>query len=85
MLGGVHEWTSSPGRHTARFTDSAGRFRVLAYPIARGGAWSSMPHTLGPGIRKQHRHGNRQPDLGFRFAIGEGPGAADWLSDVERK
>ncbi|MFP4140736.1 MAG: SUMF1/EgtB/PvdO family nonheme iron enzyme [Phycisphaerae bacterium] len=85
MLGGVHEWTSSPGRHTARFTDSAGRFRVMAYPIARGGAWSSMPHTLGPGIRRQHRHGNRQPDLGFRFAIGGGPDAADWLSDVERK
>jgi len=85
MLGGVHEWTGSPGRHTARFNDPKGRFRVLAYPIARGGAWSSMPHALSPAIRTQQRHGNRQPDLGFRFVIGGGPDAAEWLSHVERK
>lgn len=82
ILGGVHEWTASPGRHTARFTDEKGRFRVLSYPIARGGAWSSMPQALSPAQREQMRHGNRQPDLGFRLAIGGGPEAANWTRDV---
>ncbi len=85
LLGGVHEWTASPGRHTARFNDASGRLRILAYPIARGGAWSSMPHGLGFASRAEHRHGNRQGDLGFRLAIGGGPDAAQWLSNVERK
>ena len=85
LIGGVHEWTASPGRHVARFTDDTGRFRVLAYPIARGGAWSSMPHSLGLDTREQHRHGNRQPDLGFRVALaGEGEDEDDWLSEVEQ-
>ncbi|MCC5829058.1 MAG: SUMF1/EgtB/PvdO family nonheme iron enzyme [Phycisphaeraceae bacterium] len=84
MLGGVQEWTASPGRHSARFQDERGRFRVLAYPIARGGAWSSMPHQLGWDVRAQHRHGNRQPDLGFRIAIGIRAEGEDWLRHVER-
>ncbi len=84
MLGGVQEWTASPGRNAARFTDEAGRFRVIAYPIARGGAWSSMPHDLGLQARQQHRHGNRQPDLGFRLAIGSDPDDENWLGQVER-
>ena len=84
LVGGVQEWTGSPGRHTARFQDARGRFRVLAYPIARGGGWSSMPHSLGPETRQQHRHGNRQPDLGFRLALGGGPEAGRWREAVER-
>lgn len=84
LVGGVQEWTSSPSRLTARFNDERGRFRVLAYPIARGGAWSGMPHVLGWDARSHQRHGNRQPDLGFRIAVGGGPDAANWLSNVEQ-
>lgn len=80
MLGGVQEWTASPGRHLSRFTDAQGRFRVIAYPITRGGAWSSMPQSLSFEIREQHRHANRQEDLGFRPAIG---GDADWYRRIE--
>ncbi|MCF8361682.1 MAG: SUMF1/EgtB/PvdO family nonheme iron enzyme [Prolixibacteraceae bacterium] len=82
LLGGVMEWTASPGAAKARLTDKNGKKRVLAYPIARGGAWSSMPHSLTFGLRKQQRHGNRQPDLGFRIAIGGGPDSENWLEDV---
>ncbi|MCC5850616.1 MAG: SUMF1/EgtB/PvdO family nonheme iron enzyme [Verrucomicrobia bacterium] len=85
LVGGVQEWTGSPGRHSARFTDDRGRFRALAYPIARGGAWSSAPEALGFEVRNQQRHGNRQDDLGFRPAIGGGPNAAQWMNNVERR
>jgi formylglycine-generating enzyme required for sulfatase activity len=83
LLGGVMEWTSSPGEAKAWFTDKNGKNRIFAYPITRGGAWSSMPHSLTFGLRKQQRHGNRQPDLGFRIAIGGGPDAKNWLKNVE--
>lgn len=82
LLGGVMEWTSSPGNARAYVTDSLGRRLIISYPIARGGAWSSMPHSLDFGLRKQQRHGNRQPDLGFRVAIVEGEKDQDWLEDV---
>ncbi len=85
LLGGVMEWTASPGRATARFSDETGRMRIIAYPIARGGAWSNMPHSLGIDTRSQQRHGNRQSDLGFRVAIGGGPEAADWRRAVIRR
>lgn len=85
ILGGIQEWTASPGNNTARFNDDKGRLRVIAYPIARGGAWSSMPQTLGFENRSQQRHGNRQPDLGFRVVIGGGPDAAEWLKGVEKR
>lgn len=84
MLGGVQEWTASPGMNASRFNDETGRFRVIAYPIARGGSWASMPHVLDYGVRMEQRHANRIPDLGFRIAVG-GADAADWLSDVEHR
>ncbi len=69
LLGGVMEWTASPGPSKAYFKDKNGRKRIMAYPISRGGAWSFMPHSLALAERKQQRHGNKQPDLGFRIAI----------------
>jgi formylglycine-generating enzyme required for sulfatase activity len=78
------EWTASAGESRAYFTTPNGDKRVLAYPIARGGAWSSMPHIISLALRKQQRHGNRQGDLGFRIAIGGGPGADNWLKKIEQ-
>jgi len=69
LLGGVMEWTSSPGHSIARVKDENGNDVLIPYPIARGGAWSNMPQTLDLGNRMQQRHGNRQQDLGFRMAI----------------
>ncbi|MCC5931429.1 MAG: SUMF1/EgtB/PvdO family nonheme iron enzyme [Cyclobacteriaceae bacterium] len=83
FLGGVQEWTSSPDRRKAWFTDEDGRQRIFAYPMARGGAWSSMPQVLGFHIRHHQRHTNRQDDLGFRPVIGEGPGQENWLKPIE--
>lgn len=81
MTGGVQEWTRSPGPASAHF-DIDGVGHVMAYPIARGGAWSSMPHVLGPGIRVQQRHTNRQQDLGFRPLIAGSPEDCSWLDTV---
>ncbi|TVR47749.1 MAG: hypothetical protein EA402_01010, partial [Planctomycetota bacterium] len=82
MLGGVMEWTASPDRRSARFTDDDGNFRIIAYPMTRGGAWSSMPHQLGLELRSWQRHANHQEDLGHRLVIGGGPEAADWRKAV---
>lgn len=82
--GSVMEWTASAGESRAYFTAPNGDKRILAYPIARGGAWSSMPHLIRLALRKQQRHGNRQGDLGFRIAIGGGPGADNWLKKIEQ-
>jgi hypothetical protein len=43
-----------------------------------------MPHIISLALRKQQRHGNRQGDLGFRIAIGGGPGADNWLKKIEQ-
>ncbi|MCH8474370.1 MAG: SUMF1/EgtB/PvdO family nonheme iron enzyme [Opitutales bacterium] len=85
MVGGVLEWTASGDRREARFTDERGNFRIFRYPMSRGGAWSSLPHVLGVGTREWHRHGNRQPDLGFRLVIGGGAVGENWLNDVIRR
>ena len=82
LLGGVMEWTSSPGNAKAYVTDNEGNRIIIAYPIARGGAWSDMPHSLDFGLRKQQRHGNRQPDLGFRIVIADKAKDQDWLKEV---
>ena len=84
FLGGVMEWTGSPGAAQARITNQSGHDRIIAYPVARGGAWSNMPHSLYFGLRMQQRHSNRQPDLGFRIAIGGGPDAQYWLRKVKQ-
>lgn len=85
MLGGVMEWTSSPGHSIAYLTDDDGNRMTIAYPIARGGAWSNMPHSLDPGHRMQHRHGNRQHDLGFRVVVSSDMGSSDWLEQIIKK
>lgn len=82
--GSVMEWTASAGESRAYFKAPNGDKRVFAYPIARGGAWSSMPHSIGLSLRKQQRHGNRQGDLGFRIAIGGDPDADNWLKKIEQ-
>ena len=82
MLGGVLEWTSSGDYRQARFNDERGRMRIFRYPMSRGGAWSSFPHVLDAGTREWHRHGNRQPDLGFRIIIGGDATADHWLTDI---
>lgn len=85
MIGGVLEWTASGDRREARFNDDRGRLRIFRYPMSRGGAWSSLPHVLGVETREWHRHGNRQPDLGFRLAIGGDATAENWFDDVVRR
>ena len=85
VVGGVLEWTASGDRREARFNDERGNFRIFRYPMSRGGAWSSYPHVLGVDTREWHRHGNRQPDLGFRIVIGGEATADDWLEDVVRR
>lgn len=85
LLGGVMEWTASPGHSLAHVTDEDGNRITIAYPIARGGAWSNMPHSLDLGHRMQHRHGNRQPDLGFRVVVSSDLGSSDWLEQIIKK
>ncbi len=82
FIGGVQEWTSSPGRNPARFQGADGKFHVWGYPIARGGSWASMPSCLGPAIRQQQRHTNRQGDLGFRLMISDKQDTS-WLRELE--
>ncbi len=85
LLGGVMEWTASPGHSLAHVTDEDGNRITIAYPIARGGAWSNMPHSLDLGHRMQHRHGNQQHDLGFRVVVSSDLGSSDWLEQIIKK
>lgn len=83
LTGGVMEWTASPGSNRAyNVPHASGQTMIIAYPITRGGAWSNMPHSLDLGFRMEQRHGNRQPDLGFRMIISEHDLHPNWLRQI---